>query len=305
MTDEREAPKIYQQLVDAAKDIGWVGKTGQNREQGYNFRGIDAVLQHVAPAFRRHGVVVTPEVMRMDESEITSRKGATGYRVTLLVAFHFWSAIDGSEVVAITAGEGMDYSDKATNKAMSQAFKYALVQTLALPTDEPEADSESPTRVSPGEALGLELTSLLGSKDKARAAAKHAAHELGIALNALTMADVKRIVEFVTRPVDDSVVRDQLAELLGDQGAFLGGTIPEIEQRVRVLYELMEALGIWKGDGVVDALHVRLKQLGIDHFADIGRKADIVAFATKAHHDAVSALRHPALALVEGDDDAE
>jgi hypothetical protein len=40
-------------------------------------------------------------------------------------------------------GEAMDSGDKAVAKAMSVAFRIALLQALALPTDEPDPDSYS------------------------------------------------------------------------------------------------------------------------------------------------------------------
>lgn len=140
-----DAGLIYKKLPQVAAAVGWVGKTGQNRQQGYNFRGIDAVLKHVSPALREHGVTVVPSVISdtVKDEEIVSKQGGHGYRVTMLIEYRFY-AEDGSFVSATLRGEGADYADKASNKAMSQAFKYVLVQVLNLPTDEPDADEDSP-----------------------------------------------------------------------------------------------------------------------------------------------------------------
>lgn len=187
-------PTTVAALVAAASEIGWVGKTGQNREQGYNFRGIDAILKHVAPAFRKHGIVVTPTVLSAEDEEIVSGRGTRGHRVTMLVRFDFM--ISGGETVsAVTRGEGMDYADKASNKAMSQAFKYALVQTLALPTDEPDADEVTPEPAyQPAKRLGEQLTELVGDRDEARMWAKVGAKQLGIQLNRLNDKKVDQIL---------------------------------------------------------------------------------------------------------------
>jgi hypothetical protein len=45
------------------------------------------------------------------------------------------SAEDGSKHTARTFGEAMDSGDKATNKAMSAAYKYMAFQTFAIPTE--------------------------------------------------------------------------------------------------------------------------------------------------------------------------
>ena len=45
--------------------------------------------------------------------------------------------------------EGMDSGDKATNKAMSIAFKYACFQVFCIPTEEmqdPDADTPDPIK---------------------------------------------------------------------------------------------------------------------------------------------------------------
>ena len=48
----------------------------------------------------------------------------------------------GDTLVGVTAGESMDSGDKGTAKAMSVAFRVFLLQSLCLPTDEPDPDSE-------------------------------------------------------------------------------------------------------------------------------------------------------------------
>jgi hypothetical protein len=46
-------------------------------------------------------------------------------------------------VSALVASEGIDYGDKATSKAMSMALKYALFQTLMIPTEEADPDAQT------------------------------------------------------------------------------------------------------------------------------------------------------------------
>jgi hypothetical protein len=58
--------------------------------------------------------------------------------------FALVSGEDGSSHVISTIGEAMDSGDKATNKAMSAAYKYALMQAFCIPT-EGDNDSENQT----------------------------------------------------------------------------------------------------------------------------------------------------------------
>jgi hypothetical protein len=66
------------------------------------------------------------------------------YFVTVKAEFDFVCAIDGSMHTVATYGEAMDSSDKATNKAMSAAYKYAAFQAFAIPT-EGDNDAENHT----------------------------------------------------------------------------------------------------------------------------------------------------------------
>ena len=53
-------------------------------------------------------------------------------------------ATDGSNVSTQARGEGMDSGDKASNKAMAVAHKYALTQTFTIPYEgmvDPDSDS--------------------------------------------------------------------------------------------------------------------------------------------------------------------
>jgi hypothetical protein len=139
-----DTQKIYQAISDVLKDVDAIGKDRKNQAQGYSFRGIDDVYNTLHPIFAKHGVFVTPLVRSCEATEGENSKGTVMRRVILTVDFKFY-AVDGSSVTATTIGEGIDSSDKASNKAMSAALKYALFQTLLIPTeDQPDADATTP-----------------------------------------------------------------------------------------------------------------------------------------------------------------
>jgi hypothetical protein len=76
--------------------------------------------------------------------ERQTQKGGTLFYVTVEAEFDFVSAKDGSKVTVRTYGEAMDSADKATNKAMSAAYKYAAFQTFCIPTEgDNDADATS------------------------------------------------------------------------------------------------------------------------------------------------------------------
>lgn len=134
-------PKIYAALAKVMADVGAIGKTRKNEAQKYQFRGVDDVVAHVQDVMTAHGVVCVPRVVERERELLDSRSGGKMASVRLLVEHTFFAA-DGSHVVCTTLGEAMDSGDKASNKAMSAALKYALTETLLIPTYEVDRDTE-------------------------------------------------------------------------------------------------------------------------------------------------------------------
>ena len=135
---------IQTKLAAVMADVQSVAKRDRNDHQKFNFRGIDAVLNAVGPALRKHGVVVVPEVLdyRYETVEVGQKRTQMGHAV-LRVAYTFSAdGVDGTLTCSVL-GEAMDSGDKAVPKAMSVAFRTALLQALALPTDEPDPDAST------------------------------------------------------------------------------------------------------------------------------------------------------------------
>lgn len=140
------AEQIYKAICDVMADIGAVGKNSYNSMQKFNFRGIDAVMNAIYPALCRHNVFVVPEILEQIREERQSRQGGNLIYSICKIKYTFYTA-DGSSVSAVTIGEGMDSGDKATNKAMAIALKYAFFQVFCIPTeemDDPDAESPEP-----------------------------------------------------------------------------------------------------------------------------------------------------------------
>ena len=142
-----EHKTIHQVLADVMRDVQGVAKRDQNKAQGFNFRGIDAVVNAVGPAFRQHGVIVVPDVQSVNSGTIPLNSGKSASRIELVVSYRFYGPL-GDFIEATVAAESFDSGDKATAKAMSVAFRTALLQTLALPTDERDPDHDTYERGS-------------------------------------------------------------------------------------------------------------------------------------------------------------
>lgn len=138
--------KVYQAINAVQRDLAatGIGKDSENKYDGYKFRGIDAVYNALSPLLAKHSLCVLPRMLSREVVERITQKGGALFYVTVEAEFDFVSAEDGSKHTVRTFGEAMDRGDKATNKAMSAAYKYAAFQAFAIPTEgDNDADSSS------------------------------------------------------------------------------------------------------------------------------------------------------------------
>lgn len=133
---------IYTALAAVMEDCDHVAKRDRNTHQNFMFRGIDAVVNAVGPVLRKHNVIVIPNVESVTYDTVQTSTGKPATACRILATYSFF-APDGSSIDARVAGEAWDAGDKAAPKAMSVAFRTALLQALALPTDEADPDSQT------------------------------------------------------------------------------------------------------------------------------------------------------------------
>lgn len=148
---EQKTENVYQMISKVASRIAasGLGKTEKNKTQGWKFRGIDQVYNALAPIMSEVGLVMLPRVLSRCVIEKQSRQGSVLFYVTVECEFDFVSSQDGSRHTVKTFGEAMDSGDKATNKAMSAAYKYACFQSFCIPTiGDNDADSTTHEVVS-------------------------------------------------------------------------------------------------------------------------------------------------------------
>jgi hypothetical protein len=154
-------PHVYQAIADVQGELSRTGiaKAHKNSQgSGYMFRGIDDVYAALSPLLAKHRLVMIPRIVQRDVIERQSRNGGALFYVSVHAEFDFVSAIDGTTHTAATFGEAMDSGDKATNKAMSAAYKYAAFMTFAIPTEgDNDADASTyevagaPQTISPAD----------------------------------------------------------------------------------------------------------------------------------------------------------
>lgn len=137
--------KVYAAISSVAREMATTGisKDRRNQQQGFNFRGIDQVYNALAPALVNHGLLILPRITERTVTERVNQKGTVLFYVVVKAEFDFVSTEDGSVHTVTTYGEAMDSGDKATNKAMSIAYKYAAFQAFCIPTEETAVDADA------------------------------------------------------------------------------------------------------------------------------------------------------------------
>lgn len=146
------APAVYKAISDvqAALAKEGISKSRRNQQQGFAFRGIDDVYSAIAGLLPVHGLTIIPRMIARDCTERPTRNGGAMLYVTVEAEFDFVAVADGSKQTARTFGEASDSGDKATNKAMSAAMKYAVLMTFTVPTEgDNDADAHTPPEPAP------------------------------------------------------------------------------------------------------------------------------------------------------------
>lgn len=138
--------KTLEALTKIKEELARIGiaKDRENEMQRFMFRSIDALYNVLGPLFAKHGVLTIPVVEERTQEVFETAKGSRMFHVVLRVRYYLQTQEDGEErdtVTAVVYGEALDTSDKATNKALTQAYKYMLIQVLCIPL-EAQADSD-------------------------------------------------------------------------------------------------------------------------------------------------------------------
>lgn len=140
-------PKVYGAIVEVMSglvELGGIAKGQRNKDQNYDFRGIDDVYNVLSKLLVAHKLVILPRVKNRKCYKRVTKHGSIQYNVVLEVDLEFVSSEDGSQHTVTTFGEASDMADKATNKAMSAAYKYAIIEAFCIPIDVPDADETTP-----------------------------------------------------------------------------------------------------------------------------------------------------------------
>jgi hypothetical protein len=210
--------QVYKAIAEVALALS---KEGISKDQNcsfgktsYKFRGIDDIYNALAPVMAKAELVMLPRVLSRTASERVAVKEYGGsktesvtFYVSVEVEYDLVSAKDGSIHTIKTFGEALDTGDKATNKAMSAAYKYACFQAFCIPTEgDNDADATTHSNVQPQKPPAPKIKIVLPEGDFYALSPEQWLHMMEQAVNASTdplMVEfninvIKRIIE--TKP---------------------------------------------------------------------------------------------------------
>lgn len=136
---------VHQAFAAVQAEVKSIEKGDRNKDQGYKFRGIDAVLDEAGPILRKHNVFIVPKPISLTSEKYTTRSGTAMRNVTVEMGYTVWGPA-GDSFDGGAYGEAADSGDKAVSKAQSVAFRTFLLQSLSVPTGQPDPDEHSHER---------------------------------------------------------------------------------------------------------------------------------------------------------------
>lgn len=150
-----DQPTIFELMTSVIADVEPVGKN-TSHQQGYKYRGVDEITIAADVALKNHGVIgPIPELQAVayESTEIGAKRTPT--RIAQVQVGYRVYGPRGDSIFASVAAEAMDSGDKATPKAMSVAYRTALLQLLRIPTGEPDPAAQDYRRSEPWTAPEL------------------------------------------------------------------------------------------------------------------------------------------------------
>lgn len=134
MSEPNKTKNIYQRMLAIMADLDYIQKSDKTVNNQYRFVSHDQVTAAIHPLLVKHGVLAVPTVHSLAQE---------GNRTSVCLTTYFINVDEPMDKIFVESwGYGVDQSDKGPGKAVSYAFKYAILKTFCLETgDDPDTDA--------------------------------------------------------------------------------------------------------------------------------------------------------------------
>lgn len=137
--------------VRAIAKGGAGGRFTSTNAGSYDFRGVDRTVNAFGPAVREHGITIMPVRVTPTYTQNRTQGGKVCRECTVVVQWRVYGPKgDHFPDLLESAGEALDYADKATAKAQSVALRVLLLTSAMVPTGDPDPDR---VRIERGEQV--------------------------------------------------------------------------------------------------------------------------------------------------------
>ena len=153
-----QGKNLHQRILAVMSDLSYIQKGDKTVNGQYRFVSHDQVTAALHPLLVKHGIVVIPHVEEMTQD---------GDRTMVKLSVVFRNSDSPADSFFITFyGYGIDKGDKGPGKAISYAYKYALLKLFCLETgDDPDQVANSVYEPAKCLEFDLEILNHINSRE--------------------------------------------------------------------------------------------------------------------------------------------
>src|SRR5260370_42104336 len=145
-----EGYNLKQKLAEVRRRICYIQKRGHNERFNYSYVTAADIAGAVGDALAELQVVLIPNLESITHENISPNQGYPDRLTRVVMTYMFMDVNSAEELTVKMPGEGMDPGDKGPYKAMTDALKYALLQSFLIATCDYPEDEQADSGQRPG-----------------------------------------------------------------------------------------------------------------------------------------------------------
>lgn len=138
---------VHEAFAALQRDVVMIPKTQRNNDAGFDFRGVDDVMDAIGPAQRRHGLFILQRVIKWTSERYRTTEGVGMKAVEVEVEFTIYGPM-GDTIAGSAVGDAADRADRALAAAQSVAYRTFLLTGTSMPTRQTDPDMANHKRAS-------------------------------------------------------------------------------------------------------------------------------------------------------------
>lgn len=135
---------LFKKIAQVAGEITTVIRDSENTQLRYKYASPSAIMSAVKQPLAKHNLAVVPRLDDVQKEDVGTKtqSGAPNVMTTVFMTFLILDGETGECLELPWRGEGIDWSDKGTAKAMTIAVRTFFVNAFQIPSDDEETDPD-------------------------------------------------------------------------------------------------------------------------------------------------------------------